>query len=101
VPIPSTTLYDLSIQLEGNYTGEEVNQRLEEEVRSSYRDILDSTNVLSESSDYIQNPHSAVINLPLTALSGGNLLRISAWQDNEYGYAKRLVDMVKVIQEIP
>ncbi len=101
VPIPSTTLYDLSIQLEGNYTGEEVNQRLEEEVRSSYRDILDSTNVLSESSDYIQNPHSAVINLPLTALSGGNLLRISAWQDNEYGYAKRLVDMAKVIQEIP
>ena len=101
VPIPSTTLYDLSIQLEGNYTREEVNQRLEEEVRSSYRDILDSTNVLSESSDYIQNPHSAVINLPLTALSGGNLLRISAWQDNEYGYAKRLVDMAKVIQESP
>jgi len=101
VPIPSTTLYDLSIQLEGSYTREEVNQRLEEEVRSSYRDILDSTNILSESSDYIQNPHSAVINLPLTALSGGNLLRISAWQDNEYGYAKRLVDMAKVIQEIP
>ena len=100
VPIPSTTLYDLSIQLDGSYTREEVNQRLEEEVKSSYRDILDSTNMLSESNDYIQNPHSAVINLPLTALSGGDLLRISAWQDNEYGYAKRLVDMIKVIQKV-
>jgi glyceraldehyde 3-phosphate dehydrogenase len=97
VPIPSTTLYDLNIKLNGSYTREKINQLLEEEVRSSYRDILDITNILSESNDYIQNPYSAVINLPLTALSGGNLLRISAWQDNEYGYAERLVDMAKVI----
>jgi glyceraldehyde 3-phosphate dehydrogenase len=97
VPIPSTTLYDLSIKIDGNHTREKINQLLEEEVRSSYRDMLDSTNVLSESSDYIQNSHSAVINLPLTAISGENLLRISAWQDNEYGYAKRLIDMVKVV----
>ncbi len=97
VPIPSTTLYDLSIKLEGGYTRKEINERLEEEVRSSYRDILETTNILSESNDYIHNPHSAVINLPLTSLAGGNLLRISAWQDNEYGYTKRLVDMVKVL----
>lgn len=100
VPIPSTTLYDLSIKLDGNYTKEEVNQRLEEEVKSSYKNILDTTNNPKESDDYIQNPHSAVINLPFTTLAGGNLLRVSAWQDNEYGYAKRLVDMAKVIQGV-
>jgi len=98
VPIPSTTLYDLSIKLEGCYTKEEVNQRLEAEIKSSYENILDTTNTPNESNDYIQNPHSAVINLPLTSIVGGNLLRVSAWQDNEYGYAKRLVDMAKVIQ---
>jgi len=96
VPIPSTTLYDLSIKLDGSYTREEVTQRLEAEVRSSYKNILDTTNTPNESNDYIQNPHSAVINLPFTVISG-NLLRVSAWQDNEYGYAKRLVDMVKVV----
>lgn len=96
VPIPSTTLYDLSIKLDGSYTREEVNQRLEAEVRSSYKNILDTTNTPNESNDYIQNLHSAVINLPFT-VTAGNLLRVSAWQDNEYGYAKRLVDMVKVI----
>jgi len=76
-------LYDLSIKLEGSYTKEEVNQRLEEEIRSTYENILDTTNTPNESSDYIQNPHSAVINLPFTSLAGGNLLRVSAWQDNE------------------
>lgn len=97
VPIPSTTLYDLSIKLDGSTTKEEVNQRLEAEVRSLYKNILDITNSPNESNDYIQNPHSAVINLPFTSVVEGNLLRVSAWQDNEYGYAKRLVDMAKVI----
>jgi len=96
VPIPSTTLYDLSIKLDGNYTREEINQRLEAEVKATYKNILDSTNTPNESNDYIQNPHSAVINLPFTVISG-NLLRVSAWQDNEYGYAKRLIDMAKVL----
>ena len=97
VPISSTTLYDLSIKLDGEYTREEINLRLEAEVRSSYKNILDITNTPNESNDYIQNPHSAVINLPFTSLVGGKLLRVSAWQDNEYGYARRLVDMAKVI----
>ena len=100
VPIPSTTLYDLSIELDGSYTREEVNQQLEAEVKSSYEDILDTTNTPNESNDYIENPYSAVINLPFTTLVGGNLLRVSAWQDNEYGYANRLVDMVKLIQRV-
>ncbi len=98
IPIPSTTLYDLSIKLDGSYTREDVNQRLEEEISALYKNILDTTNNVNGSDNYIENPHSAVINLPLTSLSGGDLLRVSAWQDNEYGYAKRVVDMIKAIQ---
>ncbi len=97
VPIFSTTLYDLSIKLNGCYKEEEINEQLESEIKSTYKNILDTTNTPNESGDYIQNPHSAVINLPFTSIAGGNLLRISAWQDNEYGYAKRLVDMAKFI----
>jgi len=98
VPIPSTTLYDLSIKLDGRYTREEVDQQLEAEVRSSYKEILNTTDKIYGSDHYIEDPHSAVINLPLTSLSGGDLLRVSAWQDNEYGYAKRVVDMIKVVE---
>lgn len=97
VPIPAVTLYDLSIKLDGNYTKEEVNQHFDAEVKCMYMDILDIADTPDGSEVYIQNPHSAVINLPFTAVVGGDLLRVSAWQDNEYGYAKRLVDMVKVI----
>ena len=98
VPIPSTTLYDLSIKLEGFFSKEEVNRQLEREVKTNFVNILDTTNNPSESDRYIQNPHSAVINLPFTVLSG-NLLRVSAWQDNEYGYARRLVDMAAVVNK--
>jgi glyceraldehyde 3-phosphate dehydrogenase len=96
IPIPATTLYDLSIKIRGKYTKEEVNRQIELEIGTFYKNILNTAKTQNVSSDYIQNPHSAVIDLPLTIVSG-NLLKILAWQDNEYGYAKRLVDMVKVI----
>jgi glyceraldehyde 3-phosphate dehydrogenase len=97
VPIPATTLYDLSIKLDGSYKLEEITQQLQKEIENSYKDILQTTKKDEESQEYIQNPHSASIILPLTSISGENLLRISAWQDNEYGYAKRLVDMARVV----
>ncbi|MDQ1326654.1 MAG: hypothetical protein QG564_1779 [Campylobacterota bacterium] len=97
VPIPATTLYDLSISLKSSATKEEVNRQFVSEIESFYTDILDVTDTPKESSDYIKSPYSATINLPFTLLSKDNLLRISAWQDNEYGYAKRLVDMANVI----
>ena len=101
VPIPSTTLYDLSIKLEGSFSKEEVTRQLESTVKADFANILNTTNDPSGSDRYIQNPHSAVINLPFTSVAGEDLLRISAWQDNEYGYAKRLVDMAKVIMITP
>ena len=98
VPIASTTLYDLSIKLEQRHTQEEVNRVLEEEISTSYQHILETTDEIYGSDHYVKDPHSAVINLSLTSLLGGELLRVSAWQDNEYGYAKRMVDMIKVVQ---
>jgi len=97
VPIPSMTLYDLSIKLIKETTKDEVNQVVQKEIDSNYKIILEYTQTLQASNDYIEDPHSAVINLSLTSVSDGNLLRISAWQDNEYGYAKRLVNMVVAI----
>jgi len=97
VPIPAVTLYELNIQLKHSVTAEEVNAKLQEEIALHYAEILDTTQYVDASDSYIQNQYSAVINLPLTAVVGGDLLRISAWQDNEYAYAKRLVDMAFVV----
>jgi len=93
VPIPATTLYELNICIKQEVTVQKVNQTLDQEIKNNYADILDVTKLPRSSEIYMQNPYSAVVNLPLTAVVGGDLLRISAWQDNEYGYARRLVDL--------
>jgi len=97
VPVPSTTLYELHIQIGKKTDVQGVNRVLRKEIGGTYSDILDVTELPGSSLEYIQSPYSAVLNLSLTAVVEGDLLRISAWQDNEYGYAKRLVDMAKHI----
>lgn len=95
VPVSATTFYDLSINLTQVSSSSEVLKVLQNEIKSS--NILDMTNTPLVSRDFIQNPYSATIDLNFTQLIEGSLLRVSAWQDNEYGYAKRLVDMAKVV----
>jgi glyceraldehyde 3-phosphate dehydrogenase len=97
VPIPSMTLYDLSIKVIEKTTQEEVNRVLKKEINSNFKTVLEYTQTIQASNDYTEDANSAVINLPLTSVSGEDLLKISAWQDNEYGYAKRLVDMANVV----
>jgi glyceraldehyde 3-phosphate dehydrogenase len=99
IPIPATTLYDLSIRLKKETTKEEVNKAFKKEIEYHYQALLSYSETLQASDEYIKDSHSAVLNLPLTSIVGGNLLRISAWQDNEYGYAKRLVDMIMVVEK--
>ncbi len=49
------------------------------------------------SSDIIGNSHSAIVDLSLTQVVGGNMVKVIAWYDNEYGYANRLVEEVLMI----
>ncbi len=99
IPVNATTMYDLLIKLDGSYSLEQIKDTIIKEVDTKYQNILATTTEPKVSSDYIADPHSATIDLPLLDLAGENLLRVSAWQDNEYGYACRLVDMARVIAE--
>jgi glyceraldehyde 3-phosphate dehydrogenase len=51
------------------------------------------------SSDFIKDPRSSIVDLPLTKVVGGNMVKIIAWYDNEWGYSCRLVDMVGQISK--
>ena len=95
VPVDATTFYDLSINLENITSNNQVLKVLKKEILSS--NILDLTDTPLVSRDFIQNSYSATIDLHSTKLIEGNLLRVCAWQDNEYGYAKRLVDMANIV----
>jgi glyceraldehyde 3-phosphate dehydrogenase len=99
IPVPATTLYDLVIKLEGTHTLEALRRDIVDAVDQDWQGILAVTDTPKVSSDYIGDPHSATIDLPLMDLAGGNLLRLSAWQDNEYGYAARLVEMATTLRD--
>lgn len=95
VPTPVVSLSDFVIVTKKDVTVEEVNAALKKAAADPYyQGILAVTEEPLVSSDYVGNSHSAIVDLPLTAVVGGNLLKVVAWYDNEWGYSNRLVELV-------
>jgi glyceraldehyde 3-phosphate dehydrogenase len=95
VPTPVVSLSDFVIITKRRVSVEEVNQVFKEAANNPYyQGIVDVTEEELVSSDFIGNSHSAIVDLKLTAVIGGNMLKVVAWYDNEWGYSNRLVEMV-------
>lgn len=95
VPTPVVSLSDFVIITKKTVTVEEVNQAFISAAKEPYyQGILDVTEEELVSSDFIGNSHSAIVDLKLTAVIGGNMLKVVAWYDNEWGYSNRLVEVV-------
>lgn len=95
VPTPVVSLSDFVIITKKDVTVEEVNEAFKKAAKEPfYQGILDVTEEELVSSDFIGNSHSAVVDLKLTAVVGGNMLKVVAWYDNEWGYSNRLVEVV-------
>lgn len=98
VPTPVVSLSDFVILTKRQVTVEEVNDAFKKAIKEPYyQGILDATEEELVSSDYIGNSHSAIVDLKLTAVVGGNMLKVVAWYDNEWGYSNRLVEVVSDI----
>ena len=70
-----------------------MNETLRQAAQSpQYQGILDVTEDPLVSSDVIGNPHSSIVDLSLTQVVGGTMVKVVAWYDNEYGYSNRLVE---------
>lgn len=92
-PVISGSISDITAVLKRNATVEEVNQAfIEAGQLPKWQGILAVTNEPLVSSDIIGRPESAIVDLSLTQVTGGNLVKILAWYDNEYGYCHRLVE---------
>ncbi len=97
VPVPVVSLSDFTIVTKKNTTAEEVNSALVTASKSDQmKHILATTSEELVSSDFIGDPHSATVDLNLTQVVGGNLVKVVAWYDNEWGYSNRLVEMVEL-----
>jgi glyceraldehyde 3-phosphate dehydrogenase len=98
VPTVVVSLTDFTFLLKRDVTVEEVNQALKEAAQQfRYRGILAVTEEPLVSSDFIGNPHSGIADLSLTKVVGGNLVKVVAWYDNEWGYSNRLVEMAQLV----
>lgn len=95
VPTPVVSMSDFAVVLKRNVTIEEVNNAFKEAAaKPFYQGILDVTEEELVSSDFKGNSHSSIVDLPLTNVVGGNLVKVVAWYDNEWGYSNRLVELV-------
>jgi len=98
VPVSVGSLSDFTFLLKKNTTVEEINEIFRQEAKNPiYNSILEVTENPIVSSDIIGNSHSAIVDLFLTQVVGGNMVKIIAWYDNEYGYANRLVEEVIMV----
>ncbi len=102
VPTIVVSCSDITVLLKKDVTVEELNNAfIEASKRPELQGILGVTTEPLVSSDYKGNPHSCVIDMPLTRVVGGNFVKVVAWYDNEWGYSNRLVEQaIKVGQSI-
>lgn len=100
VPVPVGSLSDFTFLLKRTTTKEEVNEIIKKAAETpTYKGILAASEDPLVSSDIIGNSHSSIVDLSLTQVVGGNMLKIIAWYDNEYGYANRLVEQAIMVGE--
>ncbi|MDO8499796.1 MAG: type I glyceraldehyde-3-phosphate dehydrogenase [bacterium] len=97
VPVITVSLSDITAVLKKDVTKEEINKAFIEASKTGrFAGVLAVTNEPLVSSDFIGNTNSAIVDLSLTNVVGGNLVKVIAWYDNEYGYAHRLVEMAEL-----
>lgn len=94
VPTPVVSLSDITAILKTDVTREDLIKTFKKAAKEPYYEgILGVTEEELVSSDFIGDPHSCIVDLPLTDVVGGNMIKIVAWYDNEWGYSNRLVEL--------
>jgi glyceraldehyde 3-phosphate dehydrogenase len=97
VPTANVSVVDLVADLEWLTTVDAVNAAFRKAAAGALKGILDVTDEPLVSVDFNGNPHSAIVDLPSTAVVEANLVKILAWYDNEWGYACRVRDLVRYV----
>ena len=98
VPVADGSIVDLVVELRRKASVEEINRAFKKAAEGKMKGILQYHDEPIVSLDIIGNPHSAIFDSLLTNIEG-DLIEVFAWYDNEWGYSKRLVDLVSFIKK--
>ncbi len=96
VPVPSGSLTEATILIDGETTAEEVNAMMKKSAEGPLAGVLEFSVKPLVSSDILGNHHSCIFDSELTR-ANGNLIRIFGWYDNEVGYSSRMIDVLKLL----
>jgi glyceraldehyde 3-phosphate dehydrogenase len=97
IPTPNVSLVDLVALMKRDVTADEVNAAFKEAAEGKMEGILQYCEEPLVSIDFVSNPHSSIVDSLFTRVTDGNLVKVLAWYDNEWGYSCRLKDLVKFI----
>lgn len=98
VPTPTVSLVDLTVELNKNTTKEEINEVLKKRAEK-IPEFLKYENRPLVSKDFQMDSHSSTVDSLSTMVMDGNLVKILAWYDNEWGYSCRMVDLAEFISK--
>lgn len=99
VPVSDGSIIDLVVTLEKEVTNDEINSTLKQAAGGEFKDILSYTDDPIVSSDIIGDPHSSIVDGLSTMVLGkkSNTIKVLSWYDNEWGFACRMVELIKFI----
>ncbi|HEY9619047.1 MAG TPA: type I glyceraldehyde-3-phosphate dehydrogenase [Crinalium sp.] len=99
VPTPNVSVVDLVVQVEKPAIKEQVNEALKNASEGPLKGILGYSELELVSSDYRGHDCSSIIDAGLTMVMGGDMVKVVAWYDNEWGYSQRVVDLAEVVAQ--
>jgi glyceraldehyde 3-phosphate dehydrogenase len=97
VPTPDVSLTELTVEVEKATTIDAVNAAFNAVANGAMKGIVAVSNEELVSSDYIGNPHSCILDALSTNVVDSTMVKVSGWYDNEWGYANRCVDLIRMV----
>ncbi|MDJ0717534.1 MAG: type I glyceraldehyde-3-phosphate dehydrogenase [Prochloraceae cyanobacterium] len=99
VPTPNVSVVDLVVQVEKSTIAEQVNDVIKEASQNSMKGIIAYNDLPLVSCDYRGTDESSIVDASLTMVMGGDLVKVVAWYDNEWGYSQRVVDLAELVAQ--
>jgi glyceraldehyde-3-phosphate dehydrogenase (NAD(P)) len=99
VPTPNVSIVDLVVEVEKNTIAEQVNEVMKAASEGELKGILAYSDLPLVSTDYRGTDASSIVDAELTMVMGGNMVKVVAWYDNEWGYSQRVVDLAETVGE--
>jgi len=92
VPVPNVSVVDLKIVAQRQTDAKEINEAMKRAAEQQLKGILNYTTSPNVSIDFNHDPHSSTLHMDQTKVMNGNLVRVMAWYDNEWGFSNRMAD---------